>query len=81
MSVNLSIKNVPEHIAEGIRKRAVRHHRSLQGELLSILEETVGRETRVTPAGFLEEIQALSLRTPSESLKIIRRDRNARSNR
>ena len=81
MPVNLSIKNVPDHIAEEVRKRAARHHRSLQGELISILEETVAQEKRMTPAGFLKEIRAFSLKTPSESLKIVRRDRDARSNR
>ncbi len=81
MPVNLSIKNVPDHVAEQVRKRAARHHRSLQGELISILEETVAQEKRMTPAGFLKEIRAFSLKTPSESLKIVRRDRDARSNR
>ena len=81
MPVNLSIKNVPDHVAEEVRKRAAKHHRSLQGELISILEETVAQEKRMTPAEFLKEIRAFSLKTPSESLKIIRRDRDARSNR
>lgn len=81
MPVNLSIKNVPDHVAERIRKRAAKHHRSLQGELISILEETAAQENRMTPAGFLEEIRGLGLKTPSESLKIIRRDRDVRSNR
>jgi plasmid stability protein len=81
MPVNLSIKNVPDHVAEKLRKRAAKHHRSLQGELISILEETVAQEKRMTPAGFLKEIRAFSLKTPSESLKIVRRDRDARSNR
>ena len=38
MSVNLSIKNVPETLAAKLRKRAERNHRSLQGELMAILE-------------------------------------------
>jgi Antitoxin FitA-like, ribbon-helix-helix len=49
MPVNLSIKNVPDDVAEEVRKRAVKHHRSLQGELISILEETVAQERRMTP--------------------------------
>ena len=81
MPVNLSIKNVPDHVAEKVRKRAAKHHRSLQGELISILEETVAQEKRMTPAGFLKEIRDFGLKTPSESLKIVRRDRDARSNR
>ena len=69
MPVNISIKNVPDHIAEEVRKRAVRHHRSLQGELVSILEETVTREKETTPLGIWKEIQDLGLKTPSESAK------------
>lgn len=38
MSVNLSVKNVPEEIAARLRARAERNRRSLQRELLSILE-------------------------------------------
>ncbi len=35
---NLSIKDVPESLAESLRQRATRNHRSLQGELMSIIE-------------------------------------------
>jgi antitoxin FitA len=38
MSVNLSIKEVPEPLAERLRQRAERNHRSLQGELMAIIE-------------------------------------------
>jgi len=38
---NLSIKSVPEALAENLRQRAARNHRSLQGELMAILEEAV----------------------------------------
>jgi hypothetical protein len=34
---NLSIKDVPEEIAEALRQRAARNHRSLQGELMAII--------------------------------------------
>ncbi|MEJ7670378.1 MAG: Arc family DNA-binding protein [Casimicrobiaceae bacterium] len=36
--VNLSIKNAPDDIVEVLKSRAVRHHRSLQGELMAIIE-------------------------------------------
>lgn len=39
---NLSIKNVPDHIAESLRQRAERNHRSLQGELMFIVEQAAG---------------------------------------
>lgn len=39
--VNLSIKDVPEQWAEALRQRAARNHRSLQGELMSLIERAV----------------------------------------
>ena len=38
MGVNLSIKDVPDALAQALRERAARHHRSLQGELMAIVE-------------------------------------------
>jgi len=81
MPINLSIKNVPDHVAADVRKRAAKHHRSLQGELISILEEIVAQDKMLTPEGLLKELRTLRLKTPSESLKIIRRDRDVRSSR
>jgi len=42
MPISVSLKNVPDEIMDKLRKRAKRHHRSLQGELMAILEEAVG---------------------------------------
>ena len=44
---NLSIKDVPEAWAEALRQRAARNHRSLQGELMSLVEQAVQQETEV----------------------------------
>jgi PHP family Zn ribbon phosphoesterase len=38
MGVSLSIKDVPEALAERLRQRAARNHRSLQRELMAIVE-------------------------------------------
>lgn len=38
---NLSIKDVPDAWAESLRQRAARNHRSLQGELMAIIEQAV----------------------------------------
>ena len=78
MSVNLSIKNVPDEIAEQLRRRAAKNHRSLQGELISIIEEAVAKNETMTPSEFLKEIQLLGLSTPSESRDMVRDDRDAR---
>ncbi len=44
MAVNLSIKNVPNVLAEKLRARAERNHRSLQGELMAIVENAVASD-------------------------------------
>jgi plasmid stability protein len=53
MPVNLSIKNAPDEVVQRLRQRAERHHRSLQGELLAIIEEAVIAEQELTPAELL----------------------------
>ena len=51
MPVNLSVKNVPDELAERLRRRAASNRRSLQRELLSILESAAGySEARVAQA-------------------------------
>ncbi len=51
MPVNLSIKAVPDGTADRLRARAERNHRSLQGELMAIIERAVSEEPggRETP--------------------------------
>lgn len=78
MPVNLSIKNVPDELAERLRQSAARHHRSLQGELMVILEKTLLAGERLTPAEVLERVRKMGLKTPSESIAMIRSDRRAR---
>jgi len=39
---NLSIKDVPEAWAQALRQQAARNHRSMQGELMAIVEQAVG---------------------------------------
>jgi plasmid stability protein len=41
MPVNLSIKNAPDDVVARLKDRATRNHRSLQGELMAIIEEAV----------------------------------------
>ena len=81
MPVSLSIKNVPNDIAEKLRGRAAKRHRSLQGELLAILEESVASEREVTPLEFMKYLKTLELKTPAESVKFVREDRDARRRR
>ena len=74
--VNISIKNVPDELADRLRKRAERNHRSLQGELLEILEGAV--PARLSVREVVERARALGLKTRSESTQIVRRMRDGR---
>ena len=78
MPVNLSIKNVPDEWMDHLRRRAASHHRSLQGELMAIIEETVRSKECLTPEELLDQVRRLGLRTTSESAHMIRADRDGR---
>jgi plasmid stability protein len=47
---NLSIKDVPEKLAEALRQRAARNHRSLQGELMAIIQQAAEGGAVAAPA-------------------------------
>ena len=74
--MNFSIKNVPDKVVERLRERAARRHRSLQGELLAIIEEAVRAEQELSPSELLAEVRNFGLRTTAESAAIIRADRD-----
>ena len=78
MATDLSIKNVPAKLVERLRRRAKAHHRSLQGELLSIIEGSVRDEQVLTAGAVLTRIRRSGLRTPAESVSMIRKDRDGR---
>jgi len=78
MPINLSIKNAPDDVVQRLRERAERHHRSLQGELMAIIEAAVREDRPASPAEILAEVRRIGLHTPSEAAGIIRADRDAR---
>ena len=78
MPVTLSVKNVPDAVARRVRARAKRNHRSLQGELLAIVEEAAEVSAPASPRDVLAEVRRLGLSTPPEAAKTIRQMRDAR---
>ena len=48
---NISVKDVPDQWAEALRQRAARNHRSLQGELMAIIELAVQESPRPAESG------------------------------
>lgn len=78
VGVNLSIKNASEAVVKRLKVRAVRHHRSLQGELIAILETVANEEALLDPAAVVSEVERLGLCTPGESAAMVREDRDTR---
>jgi plasmid stability protein len=80
MPINLSIKNAPDDVVALVKLRAKRNHRSLQGELLAIIEDAVlgARRPRMTVDDVLAQARRLELRTPDEATAWIRADRDSR---
>lgn len=78
MAVDLFIQNVPEDLVARLQERAARSHRSLQGELLTILEHAITENRRLTASEALAQVRALGLSTPSESAAWVREDRDGR---
>jgi plasmid stability protein len=79
MSKTLTIKKVPDRLVKLLHRRAVDNHRSVQGELITILEDTLMEGRKLSIAEFRRENARLGFRTPSESTKIIREARDARA--
>ncbi len=77
MTLTLSIKKVPEKLVKRLRRKAAIHKRSLQGELLAILEEAAS-PTRLTVDELWQEARRLGPPTRGDSTKMIREDRDAR---
>jgi len=77
MPINVSVKNVPDNIVDKLRKRAKRHHRSLQGALVAILEEAT-ESTFLSIDEAEERLNTLGFKTRDESTNWVREVRNAR---
>lgn len=78
MSVTFTVKNVPGELAQALRERAAAHHRSLQGELLEILQAAASPPKAVTVDDLWRFAQANLPEAPGESAAMIREDRDAR---
>ena len=82
MGINISIKNVPEEKVAQLKARAKRNHRSLQGELLALIEAATGVEPPAQGTMTIDEVieqgLRLGLRTPDQGTQWIREDRDSR---
>jgi len=78
-TASLTIRDIPRPVLERLKARAERHRRSMQGEILAILESAaVEGVSRRSVAETLEYVRSLGVRTPAESVDMIRADRDGR---
>ena len=78
MPVSLSIKNVSDQVVERLRARAARNRRSLQGELLDLIERAADEVPTISARAVYDRIRKLNLPTGESSAEIIRDMRDAR---
>ena len=79
MGISISIKNVPKKKVDQLKLRARLNHRSLQGELLAIIDQAIlvsPRPGSITIEQLVENGRRLGLSTPSDSVRMIREDRD-----
>jgi len=81
LPTTLSITNAPDDVVFKLRQRAMKNHRSLQGELLAILEEAVGSARPMTASEVMAEVARLGVKAPAEAARIVRSARDARQRR
>jgi plasmid stability protein len=78
MAVSLSIKNVPERVVKRLRDRAARNRRSLQGELLDLIERAADEVPTISAREVFDRIKGLNLPAGERSVDIIREMRDGR---
>jgi plasmid stability protein len=78
MPASLSIKNVPDDVVERLRARAARNRRSLQGELLDLIERAADELPTISARDVYQRIRKLKLPAGERSADIIRGLRDAR---
>jgi plasmid stability protein len=76
--MDLAIKNASDDLITALKLRAKANHRSMQREVLAILEEAVRTPDRLTPSEVLAKARRLGLNTRPTSASIVRSDRDGR---
>jgi antitoxin FitA len=54
----ITLKNIPADLHRELKKRAEEHHRSLNKEILSILNSAINQSRPIDPAALIREARA-----------------------
>ena len=77
MPMDIAIKGLSDVMANKLQKRAAEHSRTAEEEARAILEAGLAAERPRTLKELHEKVRALGLHTPSDSVAILREDRDA----
>jgi plasmid stability protein len=81
MPVTLTIKQVPERLAQRLRARAAASHRSLQGELLVILSEAIAEDPSAAEPAAVYQVKRQRKTPPLHGRRLTLRELWERSRR
>jgi len=68
MSTTITVKNIPTGLYERLKQSAVLHHRSINSEIIALIEERLAAKKR-NPEDFLASARALREKTGRYELK------------
>jgi plasmid stability protein len=75
--MNISIQNLSPDTLNRLRQRAKRNHRSLQGELMALIDQAVESEPRKLSVDEISaKVSRLGIKRRNEAVKLIRSDRD-----
>jgi antitoxin FitA len=78
-TASLTIRDIPRPVLERLRARAEHNRRSMQGEIVAILEAAAAAPAmRRTVSETLRHLRSIGVRTPAEATRMIRADRDGR---
>jgi plasmid stability protein len=77
---SITIRSIPRAVLRRLRARAEENHRSMQGEVMAILEAATiaPQAAKMTPSQVLAFVRSIGLKSPAEAVEMIREDRDAR---
>jgi len=68
MSTTITVKNIPPELYERLKRSAALHHRSINSEVIALIETAVASKKR-KPEDFLASARAIRERTGRYKLK------------
>jgi hypothetical protein len=76
LTMDLSIKGVPEDQASRLRECARANRRSLQGELRAVIDEATGTPRLLTVDEVVAKVSSLGLVRRDQAARLVREDRD-----